>query len=120
MKNNGLFSRERIQAAYPSLTSPLTLPAITPGLPPDLYSPRGHSAAEVRGWIKAVCTRLDVTPTQLARKAELAPSTLNRFLAGTGPNQNVSARTIDALVSAAAMIFWDVQTKELATGEQGR
>lgn len=69
--------------------------------------PSGHSPQEIRLWITAVCRRLNTTPTELARRAELAPSTVNRFLSGAGKNENVSASTISKLSAAVQNIYSD-------------
>lgn len=61
--------------------------------------PRGHSPDELRHWIVEICQRRGIAPTTLAKAAGLAPSTINRFIAGTGPNLNISARTIEAIAS---------------------
>lgn len=66
--------------------------------------PHGHEPDEIRRWIKAITRRFDITPTHLAKKAGLAQSTINRFVKGNGPNLNVTATTINALVKAAGEI----------------
>jgi hypothetical protein len=63
-------------------------------------TPSDVSPAGIRRWIADVTARLEITPTELARKAGLAPSTLNRFLAETDPTRNLSGRTITALIRA--------------------
>ncbi len=50
--------------------------------------------------------RLEIAPTTLAKKAALAPSTVNRFLSGKGQS-NLGATTIDALVKATATLWAD-------------
>ncbi|MCW5615854.1 MAG: helix-turn-helix transcriptional regulator [Rhodocyclaceae bacterium] len=56
-----------------------------------------------RAEVRELCARLDLTPTELARKAGVVPSTLNRFL-----NKNVthmlSARTLARLRNVAGGI----------------
>ena len=78
--------------------------AATTDLPNEL-KPSGHSADEIRRWITAVCRRLSVTPTELAKAANLAPSTVNRFLSGKAVNENVSATTLAKLSKAAEEAF---------------
>src|SRR4029077_1032777 len=50
-------------------------------------------------------SRLEIKPTQLAKEANLAPSTLNRFMAGAGGARNLGARTIVRLLNAANEIL---------------
>lgn len=69
--------------------------------------PNDLSEGTVRNWIWDLCKYLDVTPTELARSAGMAPSTLNRFLArgGTGSGANLSGRTISKLQKVAVEIL---------------
>ncbi len=84
---------------------------------PSELKPTGHSPEAIRRWIAAVCRRLNTTPTELARRADLAPSTVNRFLSGNSKNNNVSASTISKLTEATANIYYDfLQT---ASAEDG-
>ena len=68
-------------------------------LRPDDLSRHG-----VRNWILDACKRLQVTPTEIARRAEIAPSTLNRFLKKTDGRDNLSANTIDAVATAILIL----------------
>jgi phage repressor protein C with HTH and peptisase S24 domain len=54
-----------------------------------------------RAWIRAVCTRLRISTTQLARMAGVSASTLNRFMKG-GPDVKhvLSSTTLDKLTKA--------------------
>lgn len=79
-------------------------------LPTELR-PAGHSPEAIRRWIAAICRRLSTTPTELARRAKLAPSTVNRFLSGRGNNENVSASTIAKLTDAANSLFDEFMEK---------
>ena len=75
-------------------------PGAAPSLPPGLEL-AGPAPDEVRRWIKAWARALQVKPTELARRAGLAPSTLNRFLAGQDASKkspkNLSANTLHRL-----------------------
>ncbi len=63
--------------------------------------PEGHSPEAIKAWIVKTTAALNISPTTLAKKAGLAPSTINRFLLGTGSQKNVSASTIDRLTATA-------------------
>lgn len=64
-------------------------------------APENLDAASVRAWIQRICKALDITPTALAREAGVAPSNLNRFLAGGEGMANLGARTIDKIARTA-------------------
>lgn len=71
-------------------------------LPSDL------SPAGLRAWLARICRYLDVSPTELARTAEIAPSTVNKFLVDTEGKKSLSARTLSALQRAAL----DIQSRK--------
>lgn len=55
----------------------------------------------LRAWILRVSEYLGVTPTELARTAKVAPSTINKFMADTTQTKGVTARTVQKLIQAA-------------------
>lgn len=55
-----------------------------------------------RAWIQGVLDRLGVTPTELARRADLNPSTLTRFMGGERDGHMLSARTMRKLETIAS------------------
>lgn len=65
--------------------------------------PNSLTPAHLRGWIRQICTRVDIYPTELAEEAGLARSTINRFLR-SGNEETLNARTIEALKAAAARL----------------
>jgi hypothetical protein len=81
-----------------------------PDLPSStaIFPPADHSPAGLRAWIAATCGYLDITPTQFAKYASLAPSTINRFLRSDDTAVSLSARTIDILLEAARKVEKDV------------
>jgi hypothetical protein len=58
----------------------------------------------LRTWILGVSEYLGVTPTEIARTAEVAPSTINKFLADTTQTKGLTAKTLQKLVRAASDI----------------
>jgi hypothetical protein len=82
--------------------------------PPSDMSPDG-----VRAWIGEICRKVGTNPTNLAKKAELAPSTLNKFLAATDQNKNLTAATIKRLMTAAAGLYVDQFGNLPPAGEVG-
>ena len=67
----------------------------SPGLNRAL-KPEGLDAEAVRSWLARMISTFEITATEWARHASLAPSTLNRFLKSDTP-ANLSANTISAL-----------------------
>jgi hypothetical protein len=65
-----------------------------------VFPPSDPSPDGLREWISETCRYLRVTPTEFAKSARLAASTLNRFLRQLD-EATLSARTIDALLEAA-------------------
>jgi transcriptional regulator with XRE-family HTH domain len=53
-----------------------------------------------RSHIRGICNRFRITPTELARKAGISPSTLTRFLNHKDVKNNLSAATIDLVGEA--------------------
>src|SRR4051794_15645086 len=81
---------------------PIKLPlASIVGTPPD------HTPAGLKAWISLTSRFLGVTPTEWAKEADLAASTVNRFLRENDDGGNLSASTIEALISAARRIESD-------------
>jgi transcriptional regulator with XRE-family HTH domain len=76
--------------------------------------PSAFDPNEVQRWIKALLRRLEITPTQLAKAANLAPSTLTRFVSGSAKHTNLSAKTIEALMAAGT----DLLIKAMPTKEE--
>lgn len=72
-------------------------------------TPLSHSPAGLRSWLNHMTKALEVTPTELARKAEVAPSTLNRFIQGDDGSKNLGARTIAKLVAALIPLYREKQ-----------
>ncbi|MET4493488.1 hypothetical protein [Bradyrhizobium sp. LA7.1] len=70
--------------------------------PPIDFSPDG-----LRLWISEACKFLNISPTELARAANLAPSTVNKFLLSAGSKKSLSARTMDGIVKSAMRIYID-------------
>lgn len=66
--------------------------------------PSDPSLEGLRDWILKVTNYLRVTPTQLARAAHVAPSTVNKFVADTTASRGLTARTMEKLFQAAAEI----------------
>jgi hypothetical protein len=72
------------------------LPPLVPGFSgPSEFSPDG-----IRMWIVQVCKSLGITPTELAREANLAASTINRFLRSS-EDETLSGRTLEAITATA-------------------
>jgi hypothetical protein len=67
--------------------------------PPTDLSPDG-----LRDWIEKTCAYLSVTPTELSRSANMAPSTVNKFMLDIGGKKSLSSRTIARLVEGAAKL----------------
>lgn len=65
---------------------------------------RSFEPAEMRRWLKLMCRLSGLRPTELARAAGLAPSTVNRFLYGR-PKHRLSATTIQKIDQAAAHAY---------------
>lgn len=72
--------------------------------PPSDLSPPG-----LRAWLWRICRLVNVTPTELARTAAIAPSTVNKFLLDrdANPKRSLSARTLAALQKAALKVYAD-------------
>jgi hypothetical protein len=68
-----------------------------------VLAPSDHSPKGLRAWISETCRYLGVSPTEFAKYASLAPSTINRFLRNLD-EANLSARTIEALLETARKI----------------
>jgi hypothetical protein len=56
----------------------------------------------IRAWIVAACKVLEISPTELARLADIAPSTVNKFLGEKGSKRGLTSRTIETLVRTAS------------------
>ncbi|PAY07165.1 hypothetical protein CK489_15300 [Bradyrhizobium sp. UFLA03-84] len=69
--------------------------------------PSEPSLEGLRDWILKVSTYLDITPTELARAAEVAPSTINKFIADTTQTKGMTAKTLQKLIKAASKINSD-------------
>jgi hypothetical protein len=61
------------------------------------------SRDQTKEWINSVLQYMQVTPTELARRARLTPSTLTRFVNDPDYPNDLSRRTIDAIASAAGI-----------------
>lgn len=67
-----------------------------------IQSPTDFSPEAIKAWIIKVSEELDITPTQLSKRAQIAPSTVNKFLADAeNQARNLNGRTISKLVVAA-------------------
>lgn len=67
---------------------------------------RGTKPGDVRDWLRAICKRTGLTPTQLARESGLPPATINRFLNNTiGAPKNLNATTISRVRDAAERLI---------------
>jgi hypothetical protein len=71
------------------------------------YSPTDLSPDGLRVWLLRVTNEAGVTPTQLAKLAKIAPSTVNKFLQRQGGASNLGARTIQKLTDALLVIHFD-------------
>jgi hypothetical protein len=70
-----------------------------------ISEPIDPSAEGLRAWIWETCRYLGISPTEFAREAKLASSTINRFMrAEAGSDASLSGRTIEALLNAARSI----------------
>jgi len=78
---------------------------------------REFNAEQVREWIKSACEELGISPTQLARNAQLAASTVNRFLRSKGQAGNLGATTIEALREAITRALTEKVRREAAGSE---
>ena len=58
--------------------------------------PLAHNFTDIQYWIKINVQKFDLTPTSWAKRAGIAPSTLNRFLEGSG-SSSLNAKTIEKL-----------------------
>jgi hypothetical protein len=66
----------------------------------------GHGPDQIRTWIRGVCRAAGITPTQLAKAAQLPPATINRFLNSTkGAPRNLNANTIELLTSTSSRLL---------------
>ena len=54
---------------------------------------------DMRDWISAVARHLNLTPSELARRSRLAPSTLTRFLNDASRTATITERSIQAIES---------------------
>lgn len=70
-------------------------------------APLDPSPDGLRSWILETCRFLQITPTELAKHASLAPSTLNRFLRGEIKNASLSASTLIGLLQTARELELD-------------
>jgi hypothetical protein len=84
-----------VETLYPSTATALSNLSMEEHLT-RLY-PRDHSPESLRKWIWGLCRQFDISPTTLAKRAKLVPSTINRFLNGTSPAKNLSADTIQKI-----------------------
>ena len=64
------------------------------------FYPTDTTPDGLRKWIADATTTFEVSTTELAREADLAPSTLNRFVRNTGGRDSLSANTIQAISTA--------------------
>lgn len=69
-----------------------------------LKEPKSTEPDDIRRWIVAIGKETYTTPTELANKADLAPSTINKFMADTDNSRNINARTLNKIKKAA----WDL------------
>jgi SOS-response transcriptional repressor LexA len=84
-----------VEALYPSTKGALSTISMQEHL--GRLSPRDHSPESLRKWIYSLCRQFRTSPTTMAKGAKLAPSTINRFLSGSGPAENLSADTIQKI-----------------------
>jgi len=68
---------------------------------------RSNEPDEVRRWMKAMCVLADKTPSQLAKEAGLAPSTINKFLNNPEYKHIPSTRTLGMFSMAADSAYTD-------------
>lgn len=68
---------------------------------------RNYEADEIRRWIKVMCRMAGMSPTQLARAASVAPSTLNRFLNNPSVKHKPSTTTLGKIEGAASLAYSD-------------
>ncbi|TGN75940.1 XRE family transcriptional regulator [Bradyrhizobium yuanmingense] len=73
----------------------------------ELKPPTDFSPDALRLWITEACRSLKITPTELARAAGVAPSTINKFMLSGGSNKSLSGRTMDTVVKAALRMHID-------------
>lgn len=73
----------------------------------ELKPPTDFSPDALRLWISEACQLLKITPTELARAADIAPSTINKFMLSAGSNKSLSGRTMDTVVKAALRMHID-------------
>lgn len=66
-----------------------------------IEAPRDLSPAGIKAWISKVSDEVGTTPTQLARAAQLAASTVNKFLRDEDPVRSLTAGTVEKLLIAA-------------------
>ena len=94
-------------------TSP-ELPGADPFEGEDLSDPTGndkmhllrsYQREEVRRWIKVMCRMAALSPTALAKRANLAPSTLNRYLFNDAVTHSLSSKTLQKIEVAANEAF---------------
>lgn len=76
---------------------------------------RSYEETELRRWIKAICHEANIKPTALAKKAGVAPSTINRFVKGQSKNKPNST-TLKKIIKAAQEL--GVITEDEATPNQ--
>lgn len=77
-------------------------------------NPRDRSPAEVSAWIDEICSALGVSPTRLASMANLAHTTISRFISGKSVNKNISPSTVGAI---RTVIFTAIEDGKLAARE---
>ena len=66
---------------------------------------------QVRQFVKRLLELSGLKPTQLARKADLAPTTVTRFLNSKDAKHTISARTLIKLVEASGLT-WPILSAE--------
>ncbi|WP_141339721.1 helix-turn-helix transcriptional regulator [Bradyrhizobium sp. USDA 3458] len=84
-----------------------------------LRLPAEPSADGLRTWVQQICSYLEITPTELARAASIAPSTLNRFVGDASGDRGLTAKTLRSLLEAATKIHNDKFGAAVAHGPRG-
>lgn len=65
------------------------------------------SRDETKAWVRAVLAHVRMKPTELARRIDRVPSTLNRFLNDPGADHNLSDDTISRIAEVAGVLPYE-------------
>ena len=85
--------------------------------PPYKFPPMKPGKDEQVAWVRAILAHLGITATELARRAKLAPSTLQRPLAEPDSPAMLSGRTLEAISQVAGFRPFEFPARPRGFGE---